>query len=317
MTSLIKPVGDQIDECISYYLQLCACKGESPETIASKRSRLKLFMLWAGVFDVSRLMHITLDVMDQYQNYLHSYRQPNHGRPLSRGTQRNRLTVVKVFMHTMYIKGCIAASVLDRIELPLIGRVLPKAIFNEKEIEAILSQTLIYGDWGKRDRAIFETYYATGIRRSELARLTLDDIDLTERLLRVNCGKGHKDRFVPIAKRACTWVEHYLEQVRPLLANLHSGRTLFLDNQGKAFRPRKLSELASKYVRLAGIRKQGACNLYRHATATLMLEYGADVRHVQEMLGHASISTTQIYTHVTIVKLREVYEKTHPAARIR
>uniref|UniRef100_UPI0040480E1C tyrosine-type recombinase/integrase n=1 Tax=Rheinheimera sp. TaxID=1869214 RepID=UPI0040480E1C len=310
-----KPENDNIEACISYYLQLCLAKGHSNDTVLCKCNGLRLFMRWAAPLGISKLVDITLDVVDLYQQYLHSYRKPNTHQPLARGTQRNRLTVVKVFMHAMYIKGCIGYPALDRVELPSPGYRLPKAVFNEQEIEMMLKQTLVYGDIGLRDRAILETYYATGMRRSELSRLTLDDIDLVGRVLRINQGKGNKDRLAPIAQRACDWIAYYLTDIRPGIAGIHSGRTLFLDNLGYAFKPRKLSELAGKYVRLAGIGKRGACNLYRHATATLMLEHGADLRHVQEMLGHASISTTQVYTHVAIGKLKEVYERTHPAAR--
>ncbi|MET1255322.1 tyrosine-type recombinase/integrase [Aliikangiella maris] len=129
----------------------------------------------------------------------------------------------------------------------------------------------------------------------------------------MNHGKGGHERRVPIAERACQWITVYLEQVRPKLANIESGVTLFLANDGLKYRPQQLTRLASKYVRRAGIKKPGACNLFRHSTATLMHENGADIRYVQEMLGHADISTTQVYTHVTINKLREVYKLCHPA----
>ncbi|MDR7123096.1 tyrosine-type recombinase/integrase [Rheinheimera soli] len=315
MQPLIKPDNGDIDDCIRYYLQLCLAKGQSSETVASKQNGLSLFMRWLTPSGDRQLSDITLDMMDRYQLYLHSYRHPVHGRPLSRGTQRNRLTVVKVFMHSMYIKGCMEHPTLERFELPSPGYRLPKAVFSEPEIEAMLKQTLVYGELGVRDRAILETYYATGIRRGELSRLTLDDVDHVGHVLRVEQGKGNKDRFVPIAPRACDWITSYLQSTRPRLAAVHSGRMLFLDSTGYAIKPRRLSALAAKYVRLAGIGKRGACNLYRHTTATLMLEYGADIRHVQEMLGHASISTTQVYTHVAIGKLKDVYAKTHPAAR--
>ena len=311
---LTKPETEAFWPCVEYYLALCLAKGQSPETVAAKLSGLKLFFRWYGAQGLRGLQELTLDVMDGYQEMLHQYKQPDRQRPLSKGTIRNRLTVVRVFMQSMYLKGMLAENPLARFELPSPGRRLPMAIFSEAEIEKMLAQALVYGHKGIRDRAVLETYYATGIRRSELGRLLVDDLDMAKRMLRVNRGKGDKDRMVPIAKRACEWIMHYLHRIRPGLETIHSGMTLFLTNEGEPFTPRKLSGLAAKYVKLAGIRKPGACNLYRHATATLMLENGADIRHVQEMLGHADISTTQIYTHVTITKLREVYERTHPAA---
>lgn len=148
----------------------------------------------------------------------------------------------------------------------------------------------------------------------ELANLELLDIDMQDGILTVNRGKGRKDRRIPIAKRARQWVQLYLTHIRPQLVGLHSGNTLFLNNKGVKYREHQVTRMASKYVRRSGVAKSGACNLFRHSTATLMHENGADLRHVQEMLGHADISTTQVYTHVTITKLREVYNETHPAA---
>lgn len=130
----------------------------------------------------------------------------------------------------------------------------------------------------------------------------------------VRHGKGRRERRVPIAPRALGWVRLYLSHVRPQLARIGSGEALFLNNRGSRFQPPRLGERVSKYVKLVGIKKRGACNLFRHSTATLMLDNGADLRHVQEMMGHAEISTTQIYTHVAIGKLKEVYGRTHPAS---
>jgi integrase/recombinase XerD len=117
-----------------------------------------------------------------------------------------------------------------------------------------------------------------------------------------------------LAKRACFWIYRYIKQVRHQLANEYSGKVLFLANTGKPFRAAQLSELVAKYIKLSDIRKTGACNQYRHAAATHMVDNGADIRHVQEFLGHADLSTTQIYVHVSMSKLREVYNRTHPAA---
>jgi integrase/recombinase XerD len=165
------------------------------------------------------------------------------------------------------------------------------------------------------DRAILETFFATGIRRSELLYLTLDDVDFGEQLLRVNHGKWRKERIVPISRRACEWLALYVGKIRPMMAFPGSGNTLFLANNGKRYLPGKLSDLAARYVKLAGLNRPGACHLFRHATATTMLDNGADLRHVQEMLGHASITTTQIYTHVSRKKLSAVYNGSHPSVQ--
>ena len=245
---------------------------------------------------------------------LNTYRKSLDGESLCRAQKRNLLTFVKTFVEKMHAKGLIEKNTLEHIELPSKGRQLPKAIFKVSEVELILSQPLQFGVDGIRDRVILETFFASGIRRTELAMLDIEDIDLTDRLLRVNHGKGYKERIVPISERACQWLALYLAKVRPMASFIGSGSALFLTHYGKRFRPNQLTELASCYVKLAGLKRGGACNLFRHATATTMLDNGAELRHVQEMLGHADISTTQIYTYVSRTKLTEVYNKSHPSA---
>ncbi|OCW97066.1 integrase [Alishewanella sp. HH-ZS] len=310
-----KPDSRLLWPCMEYYLALCAAKGQSADTVYGKHSRLKQFCRWCAARELQTIDQITLDVMDDFMAYLNSQRKPRDGQPLGVAHKRNILTTVKVFIAAMYRKGLLNRNSLEGIELPSIGRALPKALFSEEEIELILVQPLQFGLRGIRDRAILETLFATGVRRGELIPVKLDDVDFEKQLLRVNHGKGRKERIVPISQRACEWLAVYISKVRPMINYVGSGNTLFLANDGKAFKPGKLSELASRYIRLAGIKRFGACHMFRHATGTMMLDNGADLRHVQEMLGHASITTTQIYTHVSRQKLKEVYIKTHPSAR--
>lgn len=163
-------------------------------------------------------------------------------------------------------------------------------------------------------RAILETLFANGVRRGELLPVQIEDVDFQKQLLRVNHGNGRKELIVPIRQLAFEWLAVYISKVRPAISFVDSGNTLFLANNGKAYKPGKLSEMVSRYIRLAGIKRFGACHLFRHITATTILDNGADLRHVQEMFSHASISTTQIYTHVRGQKLTEVYQKTHPSS---
>lgn len=156
--------------------------------------------------------------------------------------------------------------------------------------------------------------YATGIRRSELARLSVFDLD-TERLtLTVRQGKGRKDRMVPTGPRVAAWAARYLIDARPKLAGEPDDNTLFLTVDGTPFGVDRLTGLVASYVRRSGVGKPGSCHLFRHTMATLMLEGGADIRFIQQMLGHADISTTQIYTQVSLRQLRAIHSATHPAA---
>lgn len=177
-------------------------------------------------------------------------------------------------------------------------------------------QTLLHDAWGIRDRAIIETFYATGIRRQELGALDLYDVDLEQGTLMVREGKGKRDRLLPIGERACAWIEKYVMEVRPTLVTGDSELALFLDDKGTRFSPHQLSDKVKTYLQEAGITKPGACHLFRDTMATLMLENGADIRFIQAMLGHADISTTTIYTQVSIRTLKEVYSRTHPAKHV-
>ena len=194
------------------------------------------------------------------------------------------------------------------------GTTFAAASLSQSEVEAVLAQPDLATPLGLRDRAMLETLYSTGLRREEVLALHLSDLDRQHGTLLVRRGKGNKDRFVPIGTRALAWIDKYLSEVRPALAQDSCTPILFLTKTGRAMHPNHFSAEVREYLEKAGIAKAGACHLFRHSTATLMLEGGADVRYIQAMLGHTSLATTQIYTHVSIAKLREVHEKTHPAA---
>jgi integrase/recombinase XerD len=167
--------------------------------------------------------------------------------------------------------------------------------------------------FGLRDRAILETFYSTGMRRSELMGLGLFDIDRERGTVMIRQGKGKKDRMIPVDERAIAWIDRYQTRVRPELVVERGNATLFLTQAGEAFTPDRLTQLVRGYVNAADIGKTGSCHLLRHTMATLMLENGADIRYIQAMLGHAELSTTQIYTQVSIRKLKEIHSATHPA----
>jgi integrase/recombinase XerD len=184
------------------------------------------------------------------------------------------------------------------------------------EVERILAVPVQSDALGLRDRAMMEVLYATGVRRTELSRLRVDDVDVERMTLMVRQGKGKKDRVVPLGERAMAWVRRYLDHVRPELVTSETEHGLFVGTLGEPMCPGWVTERVRRYVEKSGIGKKGACHLFRHTMATLMLEGGADVRYVQEMLGHATIETTQLYTQVSIQKLREVHAATHPGARL-
>lgn len=202
------------------------------------------------------------------------------------------------------------------LELPRVtAQRLPQPL-TEGEVARVLASANPTTKIGLRARAIRETGYSTGLRRMELARLRLSDLDLARGVLAVREGKGRKDRVVPIGERAIAWLEQYLDQARPALVVEPDDGTIFITGRGRPFHPNHLSRLARDYVVAAGVAKRGACHLLRHTMATAMLEHGADIRVIQEILGHARLTTTQVYARVSIRLLKAVHTATHPAARL-
>jgi len=201
----------------------------------------------------------------------------------------------------------------SELELPRLERRLPKHVLTIREAETVLAVPNPAEALGLRDRAILETLYSTGIRRMEVINLKLYDMDVDRGTLMVRQGKGNKARMVPIGARALAWIDKYLTEVRPRLIVDPNNVTLFLTHLGEGFTRNRLTQMVREYVDAADIGKRGSCHLFRHTMATLMLENGADVRFIQAMLGHAKLETTQIYTQVSIRKLKEIHEATHPA----
>ncbi|MEM9462409.1 MAG: tyrosine-type recombinase/integrase [Myxococcota bacterium] len=187
---------------------------------------------------------------------------------------------------------------------------------NQDEVDKVFEQVDLSKPTGVRDLAIMHVAYATGLRRSELCNLGLHSIDRYRGVITVRKGKGSKDRIVPILDEAIAIVDEYVENHRPDPAPGHED-TLFLTIHGCRITENRMTQLVRDYIRAADIGDRGSCHAFRHSIATAMLDNGADLRHVQEQLGHADISTTQIYTQVSVAKLKEVHTATHPIARRR
>lgn len=210
-------------------------------------------------------------------------------------------------------RNLIATNPSADLELPRIGRRLPRAVLTAGEAETVLAQAKPSTDLGLRDRTMLEVLYSTGMRRHELCSIRLDDLDLARGTVLVREGKGRKDRMLPLGRRAAAWIRRYLETARPRLQTGPDLRAVFLGRDGHQITGGVLGNLTHAYVAKSGIAKRGSCHLLRHAMATLMLEGGADIRYIQQMLGHARLTTTEIYTQVNITRLAEVHRHTHPA----
>jgi integrase/recombinase XerD len=193
---------------------------------------------------------------------------------------------------------------------------LPGEALSLGEVQRLLAVPDVSDPLGIRDRAMLELFYSTGMRRAELCRLELPDLHTERRTVHIRKGKGRKDRMVPIGQRAALWVERYLQETRPRLCLDTRTQALFLTGYGGPFNPDVLSRMVTDWVRKAGLPKKGSCHLLRHTCATHMLEGGADIRYIQQLLGHEKLDTTAIYTEVSIKQLQEVHARCHPSARL-
>ncbi len=314
------PVGDPSDPQgmaarSAEYLEWMRTKNYSERTVENRAVYLAFFLQWAEDRGVMRPVEVTRPVLERYQRHLYHLRKPN-GRPLSFRSQYSRLVPVRAFFKWLARQNHLLYNPASELELPRLEHRLPRHVLTASEAEAVLAQPDLDDAFGVRDRALLETLYSTGMRRMELAGLSLYDLDPERGTLMIRQGKGKKDRMVPIGERALAWIEKYLADVRPGLVVEPDQGALFLTAEGQAFTPNRLTQLVREYVVAAAIGKSGACHLFRHTMATLMLEGGADIRFIQQMLGHAKLETTQIYTQVSIRKLKEIHTATHPGARL-
>ncbi|ADJ28920.1 site-specific tyrosine recombinase XerD [Nitrosococcus watsonii] len=198
----------------------------------------------------------------------------------------------------------------DRVELPRLGRLLPESL-SEGEVEALLAAPKTNDSLGLRDRTMLETLYATGLRVSELVNLTLSQLNSRQGVVRLS-GKGNKERLVPLGEVALSWLDRYCHEARPGLVRGQLNEILFLTRRGGAMSRQAFWYLIKRYARQSGIQKTLSPHTLRHAFATHLLNHGADLRVVQILLGHADLSTTQIYTHVARARLQQLHQQHHP-----
>ena len=295
------------------YIEWAQVSKLSEQTTKMREWNLASFADWCREREIVLANDVSRHVCERYQRHLFHFRKAD-GKPLSVGFQRERLSSLRVFFRWAAKHDHVLHNPAGEIELRRRPHRIPRVVLSGDEVEQILVQPDLSSPSGLRDRAMLETLYSTGLRRFELAKLEPSDVDLERGTLLVREGKGSKDRLVPIGERAIAFVLKYLDEGRPFLAVDDNVATLFLRDNGQAFQPIQLTAQVRRIVERAGVGKTGSCHLFRHTMATLMLEGGADIRFIQAMLGHAQLSTTEIYTHVSIRKLQDVHRATHPSA---
>ncbi len=296
------------------YLKSLAIKGFSENTLRVRGIYIGMFIRWCEANGIVGANEMRNETLAQFQEHLFFHRKIN-GQPLALSSQHSRLALIRLWFRWTHRQGLIRNDPTETLELPRIAYKLP-TILTKQQMEKTLEQPNTKTFVGIRDRAILEVFYSTGIRRTELMRLKIDDLDRERGVLTIREGKGKRDRTVPIGERALFWLDQYLSRGRAEMATEPDQGLIFLTSTGASFTPNHLSWLVRKYIQAANVAKNGACHIFRHTMATLMLEGGADTRYIQEMLGHARLDTTQIYTHVSIRKLKQVHTRTHPSARI-
>ena len=271
-------------------------------------NRLFAYLEEQGIQDITG---ITKETIQAYQ--VRCYETVNSkGEPNSVFHQNNNLKAVKGFFRFLVEDNYLVSDPARDVSYARTPKRLPRSILTGPEVKKVIHAPNTKTATGYRDRAIFEVFYSTGIRRNELINLELADVDYDEGFVRVNSGKGNKDRVVPIGKIACRYIENYVKAVRPMLVKDTIDNHLFLTINGTKISENRVWQLVKIYSRKTKINKNITTHTFRHTCATLMLRSKANIRHIQELLGHASLDSTQVYTSVSITDLKEVHSKCHP-----
>lgn len=280
--------------------------GLSANTRQAYERDLRLFCKTLGFKNSDELVNVSREQITGYMTQLKE-------KGLAAATIARKLAAIKAFYRFMTAEGYMDANPAEVVEAGTKGIKLPR-VLSEDEVVRLLNQPDITTAEGFRDRTMLEVLYATGMRVSELINLTLERVDLNMKYI-IAFGKGSKERIVPLGSVAAEFLQQYLEKVRPKLT--HAGRNtnvVFLAFGGHELTRQRFWQIIRAYGQKANINKALTPHILRHSFATHLLDNGADLRSVQELLGHSDISTTQIYTHLTNKRLRDIYAKAHPRA---
>lgn len=273
---------------------------------------LSRFLDWCNDRGIDSVGELNPELLAAYRRHLFHYRNEKTGKPLRFNTQISYLNATRRFCQWLHKEQFLESDITIDFEMPKEEHRLPSAVLNVDQVESMLNCIDIKRPWGLRDRALLETLYSTGMRAMEASNLDVYDLDVDRRIMNIRRGKGKKDRVAPMGERAIEWLTKYLNDSRPSLVAVTNSTRMFVSMRGNPIHRIHISGVVRKYREKAGL-PRGSAHLLRHTAATLMLENGADLRSLQTFLGHARLTTTQIYTHVTIEHLKEVHAKTHPA----
>lgn len=302
-------LGRQVDRFLDY---LSVERGVATNTVNAYRRDLRLYLTGLGERGITRVGDISEQDVASFLTDL-STQEYAPGKRYSAATVARVLAAIRGFHRHLVMEGITKADPAEPVGSMRIPRALPKALALD-EVEALIAAVPSEGAGPLRDRAMLEMLYAAGLRISELTALDVDDVDLDARTVRC-IGKGSKERIVPVGKIAVERLNAYLTRSRPgLAARGRSEPALFLNHRGRRLTRQGCWKLLKRYAERANLTRRISPHTLRHSFATHLLDGGADIRIVQELLGHASVSTTQVYTRVSQEKLREIYDSAHPRA---
>jgi integrase/recombinase XerD len=296
-----------VEQAIDSFIRFLAVeRGLSENYQLSTQRSLSEFAQWcAAKKGITRPRGVTLPLMSEYLG-----ERKRAG--LSASSIKLIVVALKIFFRFLAAKEIIDRDPSEALALPRIERYLPETL-NELQVEQFLETIDTKANHGLRDRAMIELLYASGLRISELANARLENFNFEERIVRVT-GKGNKTRLVPVGRKACEALAAYLSGERSNLVKARSGSEIFLSERGTKLTTVRIWQIIKKHARRGGLEKNVYPHLLRHSFATHLLGNGADLRIIQEMLGHADISTTQVYTHVDQQRLKAVHRQFHPRA---
>jgi integrase/recombinase XerD len=302
-------------ECLTEYLNHLGAKGYTPSTIKWSRLKLQRVITYLESHGTTDPREVSPELIQRFRVYLkEEYRTPK-GKPLAEGTYQDFVSNCAAFFGWLERTGRILITPTP-VEPP--DRSKPRSVklprvLNEEEVLKVLEACPTNTPVGLRNRAILEILYSTGIRRQELVNLNLDDFLPGQGELVIRQGKGRKDRVVPIGEHAIKFTEAYLKLIRPWLAQSADEKALFLNSvTGARLSGSSVEEFTKSIARKSGVRKPISPHTFRHSMATHLLRNNADLRHIQAILGHASLKTTEIYTHLDLNQLSQAAKKAHP-----
>jgi integrase/recombinase XerD len=303
----------KINELIPVYLKHMQALGRSHHTIRMTKYSLKRFALYLADNHIINIEDLTGELMEDYQEEI-AFSLTAQGKPLSIRSQVKQLCTVRGFTRFLKDKDYLMGNPGDSIMLPKEPKRLPQSILTHQEINRLMNAPDMQTNTGYRDRVMLEILYDTAIRRAELSNIKLYDIDLNAGYMKVT-GKGRKQRVVPLSQRVCDLIQSYMLSIRPSLLKGEDNGWLILNDKGGQIKTHTVWKNIKQCAQTANIKKNVTVHTFRHTCATHMLRNGAPVRHLQEMLGHESLESTQIYTRITINDLKEIHAQYHPFGR--